>query len=166
MITTSPSQHRVESDSATPFRRDEMVPTGQASSLESIQATRDAPVRRNVVLPPRLLPILPTMLGIVDLELVGKNWDGHDGRPATLKAIGVALEVFGSHPRILLAPLIAPRSDGGVHLEWTSPASIELDVEPDGVITLLIAEGDDWLDFEFDSAGDPELHELLTPVQS
>ena len=164
MIAMSANQRLLDSDNATAFVREQPVHVGQGSSLESILATRLSP-RRNVELPPRLLPILPSLLSIIDLELVGSDWDGHGGKPATSPAIAAALDVLGRHPGLLRPPSVAPRADGGVHLEWTTPVAVELDVEGDGAITVLIADNGDWLDFEFTSPADPQLHELLTAVR-
>lgn len=165
MIATSVNQHLLDSDNVTAFVRDEPVDVGQGSSLESIIWTRRSP-RRNVEVPRQLLPILPSLLSIIDLELVGNNWDGHGGKAASLPAIGAALDVLGRHPALLKPPSVAPRSDGGVHLEWAGSVALELDVEEDGAITVLIADGEDWLDFEFMSPADPNLHDLLSAVRS
>lgn len=165
MIAMSANQRLLDSDNATAFVRDEPVDVGQGSSLESILATRRSP-RRKVEVPPRLLPILPSLLSIIDLELVGRNWDGHGGKAATSPAIAAALDVLGRHPALLKAPSVAPRADGGVHLEWTGPVALELDVEADGTITVLVADDGDWLDFEFTSPTDPHLHDLLSAVRS
>jgi len=165
VIAMSANQRLLDSDNATAFVRDEPVDVGQGSSLESIRATRLSP-RRNVEVPPRLLPILASLLSIVDLELLGSNWDGHGAKASTPPAIAAALDVLGRHPALLRPPTVAPRTDGGVHLEWTSPVALELDVESDGAITVLMADNGDWLDFDFTSPTDPQLHELLTAVRS
>lgn len=152
------------SDSASAFTRHEVASSERASSAWAMLATREQP-RRNVLVQSWLAPEFNTLSRIIDLEIVPQNWDGHGGQPATMAAINAAIQVLGLHGALLRTPDVGPRADGGIHLEWVTPHSIELDVEPDGRITVLVEQGDDWLDFEFDHPSDPDLHEKLQPVR-
>lgn len=153
-------------DTSMVFRRVQPAARPEGSSPDTLTALREAPTRRKLEIDARLRPYLPTLLSIIDLELLDDDWDGHGGRPATMTAIRSAIEVIGAHPRLLAMPHVGPRPDGGVHIEWDRHTpQIELDVEPDGVITVLVeTEDDDWDDYEFRDPGDPELHRLLAAV--
>jgi hypothetical protein len=143
------------------FDRDRFAPLASESTVVEIAATRIWPQRKNITIEARLAPRLRELLAIVDLELIGQDWDGYGGQPPTATAIKAALDLFGRHESVLGPPGVAPRANGGIHLEWDTPAGVEVDVEPDGSITVLVETSDDWVDYEFSGPESPELHEVL-----
>jgi hypothetical protein len=160
MKTLRREESSLATDTALTYRRTESGSPGEAESPTTLLTMRTEPRRRHLDIPQRLRPSMHILHAIVDLELLPEGWDGHGGRGPTPQATRAALGIIDQHPVLLVDPLVGARPDGGLHLEWVDPAC-EVDVEPDGVITVLVRRDGDWDDYEFAGPGDAELHRLL-----
>lgn len=80
---------------------------------------------------------------INDLLRLQPGWDGRRAQPPTDAAVGSAVDLlFAVADDLSLPPQVFPLPDGGLQLEWHARASVEIEVDAEGVAHVLTVDQD------------------------
>jgi hypothetical protein len=113
---------------------------------------------------PWLGQVLEGVLNVLDLE---ENWDGYGGRPVRPAAVRAALDLLKGEMRYRSAPpAVVPTSSGGIQLEWHERGiDFEIEVDPDGGVTMVYEDDERGIDWEGTLAeGRPFLRRAITTL--
>jgi hypothetical protein len=81
----------------------------------------------------------PLVERIRELYGLGPNWDSYGGRRVHAGAVRAVLELLSQVRGHLPLPIVSPMSTGGLQLEWGgNDEGVEIEVGPDGTVTVLI----------------------------
>lgn len=113
-----------------------------------------------IVIPSHLVEMVIQLRRLLHLQ---PNWNSYGARTVDPKAVIGAIELLTTAGWTGVLPAVSPLASGGVQLEWGDQHDgVELDVFPDGSVSILVDVGGSISERRVARIDDPALWDALT----
>lgn len=117
------------------------------------------PDETRIVVPSHLVETLVQLRSLLDLP---PGWNSYNARPVDPRAVVSAIGLLATAGWTGQLPAVSPMASGAVQLEWgNQDDGVELDVYPDGSVSILVDVAGDVTERRVARTDDPALGDAL-----